>query len=428
MMELREDRASGQRISSRPALAPLSRYWTSGIERIEALPIPVATIAAAFPPRLTAVALPAWIGGEIVVPSDALVSGDGEAWARVDWLGAAEWFITCAAERAYEREHGPIHSYSFRLAGWDPRMWERAWANRIALFLRRWAERVAGRDDLFGPMPDAELVMTHDVDAVSKTLPLRVKQSAFHGFNAAKSAARRDFARAGQKAGAAVRFFARRGDLWNFETITQREERRGIRSHFNFYGGTGGWLRPPKQILIDPGYRVGDGALPAELRRLHAGGWTIGLHQSFGAWRDPSMMRGERERVASASGAPVSVCRQHWLRFSFAETWRAQAEAGFALDTTLGFNDRPSFRNGAAVRWRPLEGSALESLPMVLMDSHFYDYRDMTAEERREDLAKWIGEIRAVRGCATVLWHQQTCSDDYGWTDGFDDLLREVAP
>ena len=69
----------------------------------------------------------------------------------------------------------------------------------------------------------------------------------------------------------------------------------------------------------------------------------------------------------------------------------------------------------------------VQSLPMVVMDSHFYDYREMTAEERRADLAKWIGEIREVRGSATVLWHQQTCSDDYGWTDGFDDLLDEVT-
>lgn len=405
----------------------LARYWSNGTEHVDALPIPAAPIDDAFPPRLTAVKLPEWAGGEIVVPSSAVIAGEGEPWTRTDWLGAAEWFVTCAAERAYERARGPIHSYSFRLGAWDARLWERAWANRIAIFLRRWAERVAGRNDLFGPMPETEIVMTHDVDAISKTLPLRIKQSAFHGFNAVKSIARRDFGRAARRSGDAVRFMTRRGAMWNFNTITEREERRGIRSHFNFYGGRGGWRRGPKQILIDPGYRVGERRLSDELRRLHAGGWTIGLHQSFDSWSDAAAMRRERDRVAAASGAPVAVCRQHWLRFSFEATWRAQHAAGFALDTTLGFNDRPSFRNGAALRWKPLAGSAFESLPMVVMDSHFYDYREMTAEERRADLAKWIGEIREVRGSATVLWHQQTCSDDYGWTDGFDDLLDEVT-
>lgn len=358
-----------------------------------------------------------------------MVDGEGEDWMRTDWLGAAEWYVDCAAERAYEDAHGPIHSYSGRLPEWDSRMWDRAWVNRIALFLRRWAARTAQRDEnaLFGPVPDPEILITHDVDAVAKTASLRIKQSGFHLYNAGRSLGRGAVREAVTKGVAAGRFLLGPGDLWNFDVITSLEEQRGIRSHFYFYGGRVPWRRSPRRMLVDPAYDILDDSVRRQVRALVDRGWTVGLHQSFDAWRDPAMMLQERVHVETAAGRHIDACRQHWLRFAFADTWRAQREAGFRLDSTLGFNDRPSFRNGAALRWRALDGEEFESLPMVLMDSHLYDYAQISAEERRVELAKWIGEIRAVRGCASVLWHQQTCSDAYGWTEGFIDLLDEVC-
>ena len=40
------------------------------------------------------------------------------------------------------------------------------------------------RNDFFGNLPDANIVLSHDVDAVCKTHPIRIKQSIFQFFNA----------------------------------------------------------------------------------------------------------------------------------------------------------------------------------------------------------------------------------------------------
>ena len=87
--------------------------------------------------------------------------------------------------KPWEAQHGPIHSYSFRLKKWDNRFWERAWVNRMALFLREWAgnKNSCSPDTLFGELPNSDVILTHDVDAISKTLAISLKQSAFTGFN-----------------------------------------------------------------------------------------------------------------------------------------------------------------------------------------------------------------------------------------------------
>jgi hypothetical protein len=142
-------------------------------------------------------------------------------------------------------------------------------------------------------------------------------------------------------------------------------------------------------------------------------------------------MQEERQRLEHAIGRSVVACRQHWLRFSWQKTWTAQAAAGLKIDGTLGFNDRPGFRNGAALCYEPWSSAGgltgISILPLVLMDSQIYDYERISSELVSLNLRKWIGEIKAVGGQASVLWHPHTLSKDYGWKAGFINLLKIIT-
>ena len=61
------------------------------------------------------------------------------------------------------------------------------------------------------------------------------------------------------------------------------------------------------------------------------------------------------------------------------------------------------------------------------MDSHLYDYAELSATEREQQIKRWVGEVFAVGGQATVLWHPHTLSKDYGWKEGFETLLRVIC-
>src|SRR5262249_51012088 len=161
---------------------------------------------------------------------------------------------------------------------------------------------------------------------------------AFHVFNAGRCLLDGRFSNAAGKLAHALRFAFGTADYRQFEYVARTEQARGLRGHFSFYGGEGGWRRSPARILLDPRYDIAQPDIAAIARALADGGFTIGLHQSFHAWNDAALMQMQRARIEQSIGKPVRSCRQHWLRFSWRETWKAQQQAGMLLDTTLGFN------------------------------------------------------------------------------------------
>jgi hypothetical protein len=414
-------------------IAAGSRYWPRGEARlIESLPFSAVSWQ---PTRCCVrVALPPWAADlgvghppSLLVDAASIAPGEGSEFERCNWLAAAFLFLSGAQE-----DGNRVASYSALLGRIDAQVFERAWVNRIFLLLRRLAARRAAKSEheLFGPLPRAEFDLTHDVDAVRKTPEIRTKQSIFHAYNAARSAMRGEWGRARDKAAHAFRFAGSTPDYWTFPRLRALEAEYGARSTFHFYGGPAGFRRgSPRRMLLDPAYDVGSSEIRRELDLLLQGGWSVGVHPSFESWADAATMARERARVERACGVAVTRCRQHWLRFSWSETWAAQAEAGFTLDTTLGFNDRPAFRQGAALRYAPWDFArerphTIEMMPMIFMDSHFYDYAVLDGRSRRATMAYWIEEVRAVGGQASINWHTHTLAEDYGWAEGYRDLLE----
>ncbi len=415
------------------------RYWPGAEAAVAPLPVPAEP-----PGRLdnafTTVPLPPWAAdlmpgkhAGLLVDTARLVDGEGPSWTRCQWWNAVFDLLTGMHERRVEARRGPLHSYALRLSGLEGRLFDRAWVNRIFLFLRRWAAREAGADEarLFGPLPAGRVHLTHDVDAVRKTPVIRAKQSVFHTLNAGRAMVANHPVRAAARLSRAFRFSLGPGDFWRIPELCRMEAEHNVRSSFHFYAGaTGGRPVPWQRRLFDPSYDLAHNDLSGALRALHQDGWAVGLHPGHAAWADAGRLGEERRRLEAVSEMPVTTVRQHWLRFSWEHTWAAQAAAGLRTDFTLGFNDRPGFRAGAALAWTPWMEDGTQApvvVPTLFMDSHFYDYHPMTAEERRTAMGRWLDEVAAVRGEAAVLWHQRVLAPDYGWGEGYADLLRALA-
>lgn len=416
-------------------LSSLERYWPKQQHHISTLPIPGIPITqACVLPEYVMISLPDWadqtgVDGALLVPRAACQSDENPDWQQVDWWLAAFLMLECWPERDFEQKNGPIHSYSMRLKGFDPRVWDRAWVNRIALFLRAWTGFETDTDPnlLFGPAPEAKITFTHDVDAVTKTLAIRLKQGGFNLVNCVRHAVGIEFGNALKDLRTASGFLFRRDDWWVFDWLLLQEKTCNINAVFNFYADTR--QKNIRRWLFDPGYDISDEKLQNLVESIRQSNGTIGLHPSFDSWNDSRLIHSQKQHLESISGMPVNSCRQHWLRFGWTQTWAAQEQAGLELDTTLMFNDRPGFRNAAAVIWRPWNSRierphTIKAMPTLFMDSQFYDYHSMTAEERFNAMCYWLDEVHQVGGQVAVLWHPHTLSTDYGWRAGFADLLK----
>lgn len=370
----------------------------------------------------------------LLIPAHCICEGDGPNWQNVDWWRAAFEMMTNQAEYQYEQNNGSVHSYASRLPKIFFDRWNHAWVNRIILFIRRWAAFESGMDEehLFGKLQSGKVHLTHDVDYVKKTFALRFKQSVFSVFNIIKSILKGNLEGIYKNTCKLIRFVFGSGEYWQFENIVRIEAEYGLTSTWNFYGGVGGFKRSFTELILDPAYRVSDEKLSVQIRKLKSEGNSIGLHQGFYSWRDSNRMFVEKKRIEESLNENINTCRQHWLRFSFADSWKAQEKAGFKLDSTLGFNERVGFRNSAALRlpaWIASEerfSDTLETLPMVLMDSHLFDYGQMNSTDRKIIIDNMLDEIAFVGGEATVIWHQRVFHADYNWGDDYRYLLEGI--
>ena len=268
--------------------------------------------------------------------------------------------------------------------------------------------------------------MTHDVDAVSKTAAIRMKQSIFMLVNAISSVFKVKSTLSGELINNIFRMIFGSENWWKFDRILLLEKISGIKATYHFHVDFR--KKTMKRWLLDPGYDIRDPKLLRLLKQILEDGHIIGIHPSFDAWSNSALIAKQKKDLEDLLGKNIEVCRQHWLRFSWAQTWAAQENATLNLDTTLMFNDRPGFRNSAAITWHPWNQikstrHSIMAMSTILMDSHLYDYEMLDAFARKKKMHYLISECQAVAGCASVLWHPHTLSKDYGWSEGFEELI-----
>lgn len=420
----------------------LNDYWRGNYDLIKRLPMRSISenIRPEIPLKVVEVILPDWaehlgVEGRVCVPREIYDAAksvpEAHIWQNIDWFTTIFLLLECWHERVWELKNGPIHSYSFRLRGWDQRVWEYPWVNLIAIFLREWSARIEGRsaNTLFGELPKYQIKLSHDVDALRKTTPIRIKQILFNFFNFFGAICSGNTKAAYKFIKTAKRFLTDNEDWDKFQVLLDIEKEAQVKAIFNFYSSIS--TKSFKIWLIDPSYKINDPKLPNLLSKILEQGHEIGLHPGYESWNDSRVFAKQKKLLEEKVGFGLTSCRQHWLRFSWSDTWETQQQNGIELDTTLMFNDRPGFRNSSSIVWRPWNQNAgisytLKASPTILMDSHLYDYQQYTEQDRSLEISNWLDKIAVARGQSFVLWHPHTLSKSYNWMSGFRALVKSI--
>jgi peptidoglycan/xylan/chitin deacetylase (PgdA/CDA1 family) len=207
----------------------------------------------------------------------------------------------------------------------------------------------------------------------------------------------------------------------DFGTILEIEARHGFRSTFFV-------LHDPYWSRHGPRYRL---SCP-EIRRIadlvRGAGGEIGLHGGYLRFNQADGYRESRAALRDALGVDAVGIRNHFLRFSGADTWAAQEAAGFRYDTTFGFADRLGPRDDRLAPFVP-EGRTILELPLTVMDVTLFRNLGMAGEAALEAAWRAIEPVAQAGGLVTLLWHNNYFNEpeyrDWQWT--YEQLLERLA-
>ena len=145
------------------------------------------------------------------------------------------------------------------------------------------------------------------------------------------------------------------------------------------------------------------------------------------SWHSRDRGREELRAIETATGRSDIGVRMHWL-WNNENTFRELEEAGYAYDSTVGYNETIGYRAGTTQAYRPLGARRLLELPLHVQDgAMFYRQRlDLTEPEAWRRCATLIGNAKTFGGVLTILWHDRSHGPERFWGDFYARLLGEL--
>jgi hypothetical protein len=359
-----------------------------------------------------------------------------EVWLDVDVLSWFGWFVSRGEE--YEPHELDKHGRFPRAAALAQRLglMEEPVADLLALHLRAAIETVAKATGLAIapdlPWPDGKrfaVCLTHDVDRVNNRnlwLAGQILAGSFVSLlqGRFRRARRRLYASWGLVRG------SRHSPDWLFDSMAEREARRGFRSAF--------YLLPHRSNFVSEGghrvmrYDVGRPDVLGGFRRLAAGGWEIGHHISYDAHGLPNALGQEWARLKGILGpqVPLIGCRSHYLRFHTPETWLQQAAYGIRYDATLGWPEGSGFRSSTCHPYRAFDRRGGQVIPVWELGMHLMDTFP-TLKALVSKTREVCDRVAEVGGCACLLFHPTTPrlaeATAREYLEAYDEILDDLA-
>jgi hypothetical protein len=159
---------------------------------------------------------------------------------------------------------------------------------------------------------------------------------------------------------------------------------------------------------------------------LKSKGCEIGVH-GLDAWHSAEKGRAELQKVSEVTGQSSAGIRMHWL-LQDSTTMGLLENAGFAYDSTAGYNDTVGYRNGTTQVFRPLGARMFLELPMHIQDGALFfpgrlDLSETQAQQRCQTL---IDHASKLGGVLTLLWHDRSHGPERFWGDFYLRLLEQL--
>jgi len=163
-----------------------------------------------------------------------------------------------------------------------------------------------------------------------------------------------------------------------------------------------------------------------DVRMLASKGKEVALH-GLDAWLDVEAGREELKRLQGVCAEASAGVRMHWLYFS-GRSPAILEKAGFAYDTTSGYNGVVGYRSGTAQVFRHPGTERMFELPLHVMDTALFLPARMalTQAAAYDIVGKMMTDVSTYGGALTLNWHCRSLGPERFWDDFYSRMLSEM--
>jgi hypothetical protein len=167
----------------------------------------------------------------------------------------------------------------------------------------------------------------------------------------------------------------------------------------------------------------------------HAKKYTIGIHPSWQSGDKTVLLKKEIKQLEKISEKPVTVSRQHYIRFNLPEGYRRLSAAGITDDYSMGYGSINGFRASvaSAFNWYDLEREEITPLrihPFCYMEANSYYEQKLTAPEAFDEMMGYCNSCKEVNGTLITIWHNHIMGPGNlykGWGDVYARFLKTIS-
>lgn len=162
--------------------------------------------------------------------------------------------------------------------------------------------------------------------------------------------------------------------------------------------------------------------------------YPVGLHPSWASNSEPHLLATEKGVLEEIIGRPVTMSRQHYIRWEVPHTFRRLIALGITDDYSMGYGSINGFRASVATPfyWYDLEReeqTLLRLHPFPFMDANaFFEQKQTPEQSLREGLA-YGNLVREVNGELITIWHNPFLGTDplfKGWKEAYAKFLHTI--
>lgn len=203
------------------------------------------------------------------------------------------------------------------------------------------------------------------------------------------------------------------------------EARNGSATYFLKSGGRG---------LRDVSYDLKNSFMLEQRILLQRAGFGIGLHPSYHTFLSSVQLEQEKTKLDNVMMRRTTVHLSHYLRYQHPKSAYLIAQAGFKIDSSLGFATQCGFRHATCLPFplfNPVEDVELDvwEMPLSVMESALFNRMNLSPSEAIDYTRKLIHTCADFGGVFVGLWHNTLWDElDYpGWGAHFEATLDETV-